>query len=228
MKPLQDLPDEIRYDDGSRALRMRRARSADAEMLIEAFEESVPELRAFLPWSHFPQSVEQQRVRLTEIEEGRGPKGVNPFHILDSSGERLLGCLGWNTSRTLNSRAAEIGYWMRTSAAGQGLMTLATQCMVVVGFEVLHMERIQCGYNVANLGSKRVCDKVGFHESRRFRLFQEQPTVETRRQGYIAEPDNILCALFHDDPPRLDWYEQVRSSLTVLDPEGSPLWTPQA
>ena len=220
------LPFEIRYDDGARSIRLRQARVSDVEALMEAFDESVQELRAFLPWSLNPQSVEQQRVRIREFEEGRGPRGVNPYHLFDGAGERLLGCVGWNTSRSLNPRAAEIGYWMRTSASGRGLMTLATQCMIVLGFEWLKSERIQCGYNEGNTASARICDKVGFHEKRSIRLFQEQPSEETRRMGYVAGPNNIICALFHDDPPKLDWYEGVRASLTLLDSDGDVLWSP--
>ena len=227
MKPAPELPLEIRYDDGVRTLRMRRGRPADAEMVIDAFEESITELRAFLPWSHLPQTVERQRVRLRDIEEGRGPKGVNPFHLFDESETRLLGCLGWNTSRTLNPKSAEIGFWMRTRASGQGLMTLAVRCMVVVGFERLQMERIQCGYNAGNKASERVCAKVGFHEHRRMRLYQQQPTEHTRSQGYIAEPDNILCALFHDDRPNLKWYDGVLSALTIVESEEHSLGSPK-
>ena len=220
------LPFEIRFNDGARALRIRQAQANEAEALMEAFDESVQELRAFLPWSLNPQSVEDQRARLADHESGRGPRGVHPYHLFEGPGDRLIGCVGWNTSRSLNPRAAEIGYWMRTSASGRGLMTLATQCMVVMGFEWLEVERIQCGYNEENKASERICEKVGFHEKRSLRHFQESPSEATRGLGYRAGPVNWICALFHDDPPRLDWYTDIRAAMTILDRNGDVLWTP--
>ena len=119
----------------------------------------------------------------------------------------------------------ELGYWLRTGETRQGIMTLAVKSMVVIGFDVLDMQRIQCGYNEANGASARVCAKVGFVEEARLRYYQQQPTEETREQGYRVEPYNLLCALFDEDRPRLDWYERVRSRLRVVDASGATVWT---
>lgn len=216
-------PSLLRHDDGQRQFILRLARADDAEVMVEAAEESLAALREFMPWSHSPQTVEVQRKRLAGIEEGHGAGGDIVFHLFGEEGGPFVGCLGLHR-RALNPRAFEVGYWVRTSAAGQGIATLATRCAVVLGFECFDCQRIQCVYNEANTASRRVSSKVGFAEEGRLRLYEDQPTDEMRSNGFKAQPMAVMNALFSEDRDRLEWYPGISSALTVLDGSGSVVW----
>ncbi|HJM56641.1 MAG TPA: GNAT family N-acetyltransferase [Planctomycetota bacterium] len=213
-------PSLLRHDDGQRQLILRLARVDDAEAVVEAAQESLAALREFMPWPHFPQTVEVQRKRLAGLEEGHGTGGDIVFHLFEEEGGPFVGCIGLHR-RALNPRAFEVGYWVRTSAAGRGIATLAARCAVVLGLEYFACQRIQCVYNEANAASGRVVKNVGFAEEGRLRLFEDQPTDEMRSNGYKAQPMAVMNALFSEDRERLDWYPGVRSALTVLDRNGS-------
>lgn len=149
-------PSSLIYDDGARRWVMRPARVADTEAVVEAIAESLCELRAFMPWAHAPQDHAVQHERLSELEATLGESHDLIFHLFDDERGRFLGCLGLHGARSLNPMAAEIGYWLRSADAGRGLMTLAVRAAVIYAFECLGLDRLQCGYNEANLASARV------------------------------------------------------------------------
>jgi RimJ/RimL family protein N-acetyltransferase len=213
-------PSLLRYDDGERELILRPARFSDAEEVVEALQESMAELRAFMPWAHAPQTVAIQQERLQAIEATFGSGGDIVFHLYEHQNGAFVGCLGLHAKRSLNPHSFEIGYWTRTRAAGRGIVTLATQCAVVFGFECFGAQRIQCGYNEANAGSARVNEKVGFIKEGRLRAFELQPTAQMQADGCQMLPHMVMSALFPEDRARLDWYAGVASHLTVLNEVG--------
>ncbi len=217
-------PSRVHYDDGQRQLILRPAHLSDAPELVAALHESLAELRQFMPWAHFPQTIQVQEKRLKELEADHGSGGDIVFHIFEREDGPYLGCIGLHGSRVINPLGFEIGYWTRTSAAGRGLITLATQCALVLGFECFGSQRIQCGYNEENKASERVNQKVGFSHEARLRYFEPQPTDEMRANGCQMGPSMVMTALFEDDRSRLDWYPAVSAALTVYGPEGSVVW----
>jgi ribosomal-protein-serine acetyltransferase len=212
-------PPTLRYADETRSLVLRPARVADAPALIEAFEESREALKEFMPWAHMENTVPQQEERLAECEKAHMDGGDVVFHLFDEDGGRILGCAGLHY-RTLNQRGVEIGYWVRTSAAGQGIVTLATQCLCVLVFDYLDYDRYQCAYNEGNEGSRRVNEKVGFHVEGRHRNFETKPTDEMLANGCRMTSFTVTTALVPDDIPRLTWYSAIQAGLTVTSAEG--------
>ncbi len=219
----ENPPHTLVYDGGSTRFIMQLARASDAPALVEAIDESLPELLKFMPWSHLRQTVESQRERLTGIETERADGGDVTYHLFSERGGDFIGCLGLHR-RTMNPNAFEIGYWIRTSRAGHGLATLATQCTIVMGFECLGVERIQCVYNEGNTASGRVIQKAGFGEEGHHPFFEQRPTDEMRANGCVMEPSAVMNALFPEDRDRLEWYAGVCSALTVLDKDGAAVW----
>ena len=136
----------------------------------------------------------------------------------------LVGCIGLMGARVLNPLGLELGYWTRSSAAGRGLMTLGAKCAVVLAFECMGFERVQCGFNENNVASQRVCEKVGFKEEARLRFFEQQPTDELRAQGYRLGPRTVMSALFRDDRPNLPWYPATAGALSAMDAQGALGW----
>ncbi len=211
---METPPGTIRYRSRDRSYVLRASAPEDAAQVLQCIEESQVEFRYFFSWAHLPQDLDQQTARLASNGADFAQGGDLVYHLFEESSPRLLGSFGLHR-RSLNPRALELGYWVRSSCAGQGLATSASKCLVVLCFEYLGCNRIQCGFNEANLGSARVNEKLGFQHEARVRFGEPQPTPELTAAGYGVEPFMIQTALFPDDRSKLSWYPEVKNSLTV-------------
>jgi RimJ/RimL family protein N-acetyltransferase len=72
----------------------------------------------------------------------------------------LLGATGLNRIDSVG-RWANLGYWLRTDAAGCGLATEAAAAVARFGFEDLRLRRIEIVADVENFASRRVAEKIG-------------------------------------------------------------------
>lgn len=57
---------------------------------------------------------------------------------------------------------AEIGFVLNPRYWGKGIMVEAAKAVIIYGFEILNLSRLQYGYFINNHRSKRVCDKLEF------------------------------------------------------------------
>jgi RimJ/RimL family protein N-acetyltransferase len=119
--------------------------------------------------------------------------------------------------RTLNTHGLEIGYWIRSSLAGQGLATAVTRALIVYGFEYLGLTRIQCAHDSNNLGSARVNDKCGFEIEGKFKNYETLPTEDMIRNGWLGSKEIVVRGLCPEDVPNLPWYQEVKRRLVVYD-----------
>jgi ribosomal-protein-serine acetyltransferase len=211
---LDQAPSRIRVRTGQLDLLLRDAAVSDCASLVEAIAESLPQLKQFMVWSHTPQTDEVQRARLEAMSDAKWLANNRVYHIVEPEGGRFLGCIGLHLGRVFNPKAFEIGYWLRSSEAGRGIITAATRAVVVLGFERLGAERIQCGYNTANRASERVNQKVGFREEARLRGFEPTPTAAQRADGCVMSEAMVLGAVFPADRERLTWYAEACAGLS--------------
>ena len=131
----------------------------EAEAFVEAVLESLPELAPWMPWAHADYSVDEAQSWIDDTRGAFESDGKHEFAIVDRS-DRLLGGVGLNQRSDLH-RTANLGYWVRTSAAGRGVATEAARRAARFGFELLRLQRIEILVVVANVGSLRVAEKVG-------------------------------------------------------------------
>jgi RimJ/RimL family protein N-acetyltransferase len=187
---------------------------SDVPQIVEAVNESLKELRAFMPWAHYPQTLENQRERVAGLFKSYWLGGDMSLGIF--AGGRLLGGTGLH-DRTLNTKGREIGYWCRTSEAGKGVVTASTQALIVYGFEHLGLTRIQCGHDTANVGSAKVNDRCGFKIDGTFKNFLSAPSSKMVEDGYKGTGDCVMRGLTPEDVPGLAWYADVKRRLQVYD-----------
>jgi RimJ/RimL family protein N-acetyltransferase len=83
-----------------------------------------------------------------------------PMIIEDAASARLLGLSGLTDVRP-HHRSTNVGYWVRTSAAGCGVATRATRLVAVVGLRELGLGRIEIRAVLAHTASRRVAEKAG-------------------------------------------------------------------
>ncbi|MEC7987005.1 MAG: GNAT family N-acetyltransferase [Myxococcota bacterium] len=207
-------PEIIRYDDGQQTLIMRRASPEDAEDLVDAVTLSLGDLRAFMPWSHFPQmnTVQSQRKRLETLQRDWDRKVDFGFQLLlpqPDGSSSLVGCLGLHP-RCLHNQGLEIGYWVRSDVSGRGLCTLATKMSVLTGFKKMGLKRIQIACDETNMGSRRVIDKVGFrYEGRQRNMTHGMAPASIRKQGWVGTGHTRSYALIPEDLQELDWVDAI-------------------
>ena len=210
-------PELLQYDDGKRCLLMRRSSIKDAPLLVDAIQDSLTELHAFMPWSHFPQgiTVDAQSKRLEDLAQKWNDKLDFAFHLFlpqDNGAHRFVGCLGIHP-RCLQSQAFEIGYWIRSDVAGRGICTLATKMMIVAGFQVMNLERLQIGCDQANIGSRRVIEKVGFlYEGLQRNMGYGKAPPQIQKNGWQATGNIRSYALIPSDLTQLDWVKSISAS----------------
>ncbi|MDQ2871024.1 MAG: GNAT family N-acetyltransferase [Acidobacteriota bacterium] len=140
-------------------MRIRRYEAGDAERIYEAARESLAEISPWMPWCHPGYSLEESRGWIAHCEvvwrEGREYN----FAIEDEA-HAFLGTCGLNQIRR-EERAANLGYWVRTSAAGRGVATEAVRQLADFAFRRTDLVRLEIVVAVGNAGSHRVAEKAG-------------------------------------------------------------------
>lgn len=217
---LKNPASRLEVTTGSEPLIVRPLGVADAPAVAEAVAESLPELRRYMIWAHYPQSVEVQRERLKSVNAlyWRGEDfGFGAFR----AGAFVAG-FGLHF-RTLNPRAVELGYWVRSSAAGSGLATTLSKALTAYAFLWLGCDRVQVGHNTHNAASRRVIEKCGFMREGTLRYFEPQPTAAMVEAGCEASDSMHLYALTRADLPELPWLPSATAALGVYDWLGRPV-----
>ena len=129
-----------------------------ADGLWQATEASLPELMTYMAWA--PQaSVENSRAYAERTEKRFNEMldwGFTVFHHGEVAGSIAL----------MNYEAlfhvAEIGYWIRSDLAGQGLGTEAARAVCEFGFDSIGLHRIELRAWTENPASMRIAEKLGF------------------------------------------------------------------
>src|SRR2546421_3351699 len=148
----------VELSDGT--ISIRPYREEDASALYEAVRESISEVSPWLPWCHQNYSIEESREFIGSREVATQGGEWYSFGIFETAGGRFLGGVGINFINRVH-QMANLGYWVRTSAAGRGVATAATRLAARFGFEQLGLHRIEIVAAVDNVGSQRVAEKAG-------------------------------------------------------------------
>ena len=154
---LLDFPDSF----DTERLTIRAPRYGDAPEIVAAVNESLDELRPWMPWAQEPTNVEASEARL------RGAmarwithedlllhiylKGTSTF-VIGSGLHRI----DWNSGKF------EIGYWCRTPYAGQGYVTEAVNGLTAFAFGPLKANRVEIRCDALNARSAAVAKRCGF------------------------------------------------------------------
>lgn len=170
---------------------IRPYRAEDAADLFEAALESVAEVFPWLMWCH-PGYTRAEAENWAAIQERAFAEGSEyEFVIADESGRYLGGC-GLNHLNAID-RVANLGYWIRTSAAGRGVATAAVAKLVRFAFTETNLERLEIVCAVGNHASRRVAEKSG--------AFLEG-TARHRIYLHGAPTDAAVYSILRTDPAR--------------------------
>jgi len=163
----------------------------DAGPMKDAIDSSLEHLRPWMPWAEAEPQTLDEKVEL-----------IRRFRSLFDAGENfVLGIFSADETEQLGGTGLhprnepgglEIGYWVRASAARQGIVTESTAALTRVGFEICGADRIEIRIDPANETSKGVPRKLGF---------VEEATLRRRLPGRAGGPlrDVTLFAMFRED-----------------------------
>jgi RimJ/RimL family protein N-acetyltransferase len=133
---------------------------ADAEHLYSAVRESIPEVSRWLPWCHENYSIEESRNFITSRNVTSQGDEWYSFAVFEKSSNKFVGGVGLNFINRVH-QVGNLGYWVRTSATGQGFATSATRLAARFGFAQLGLRRIEIVAAVDNVASQKVAEKAG-------------------------------------------------------------------
>ncbi|HEY5664449.1 MAG TPA: GNAT family protein [Ilumatobacter sp.] len=136
-------------------VRLRPPTEADLPELADAIRASAAELAEYLPWAIGEYDERDTRDWIRR----RGYPNEVGFVILDPTGT-IVGVCGLNGFDELH-RSANLGFWLRTSAHGNGYATRAGRLVAAHGFDAYRLRRIEIMMAVANTASRRVAERLG-------------------------------------------------------------------
>jgi RimJ/RimL family protein N-acetyltransferase len=138
---------------------LRLYRPEDAEAMHAAAVESVADVYPWMAWCHEGYSMDEARAWIAGTQESARKGSAYEFAIWDEKGRYLGGC-GVNFINPLN-RMANLGYWVRSSAAGRGVAAAAARQAADFAFRELKLIRLEIVCAVGNKRSLRVAAKLG-------------------------------------------------------------------
>jgi RimJ/RimL family protein N-acetyltransferase len=141
---------------------------SDAPLLKEAVDSSLEHLRERMPWAHDdPQPVEVKMELLRGFRSRFDSGDDFIYGVFSPDEDQALG--GSGLHRRVGDDAFEIGYWIRSSAVGNGFATEVAAALTQVAFDVAGVERMEIHVDPTNEASCRVARKLGYSEEARLR-----------------------------------------------------------
>lgn len=163
----------------SERLRLRPLRSADAEPMLAAIEESRPGLEQWLAWPRRVTTRDATRDLCLRAAARWILREELRYGVFAVGDETLLGVVSLHDP-DWHVRSFDLGYWLRSSAVGHGYAQEAVQLLTVVAFEMLQARRVAIRCDPRNARSRRVAEAVGYPCEGHLRNFALNPQGQMR------------------------------------------------
>lgn len=158
-------------------------RAGLGQALNAAVCESLAELKPWMPWAQTAPSIEASEAVLRHQLAKFVLRSDLVYQIYaktaDGQAGRLLGGTGLHRL-DWTVRRFEIGYWIRSSAEGQGFVSETVQALTRMAFETLHARRVEIRMDDDNLRSRAVAERCGFELEGVLRRDSLNPAGEPR------------------------------------------------
>jgi ribosomal-protein-serine acetyltransferase len=138
---------------------IRTPEPGDAGAVAAAVRESLPELLRWMDWATLDYDEETATEWIAEGARAREAGTSYEFLVVDAE-DRLLGTCGINQINTAH-RLANLGYWIRSSATGNGFAGAAVRELQRWVFANTQLERLEIVIALGNTRSERVAEKAG-------------------------------------------------------------------
>lgn len=155
---LLDFPHEFETE----RLLVRCPLPGDGRQVHDALVESQEEVQQWLPFAATLPTTEESEENVRRAYAKFLLREDLRLHMFLKPSGRFVGSTGLHRMNWAVGRF-EIGYWLRTSECGQGLMTEAVDGIVEWASGYLNARRIEIRCDARNLGSRRVAERAGFY-----------------------------------------------------------------
>jgi RimJ/RimL family protein N-acetyltransferase len=141
------------------AIAIRPYRLSDVRAVYEAAMESAQRVEPFMPWCHQHLTEREQHAWIEAQVTAFQTRTAFEFAIVGDA-DRYLGGCGLNQFDLANRRA-NLGYWVRTSAARKGVATAAVRLLVSWAWANTELARLEVVVATANFASLRTAERAG-------------------------------------------------------------------
>jgi ribosomal-protein-serine acetyltransferase len=154
---LLNLPDQIETE----RLIMRAPRPGDAPPIHAAIQESLENLKPWMPWASANETVDDLETHLRMMAARFLTREDLPLMLWRKDDGAYVGGSGLHRM-DWSVPCFEIGYWVRTSLEGQGYVTEAVNGITQFAFDVLTAERLEIRCDTRNTRSAAVAQRAGY------------------------------------------------------------------
>jgi RimJ/RimL family protein N-acetyltransferase len=140
---------------------LMRATGIDADEFLAAAQESGTALARWMPWYHAQYGHADVERWFAEADRMWQERIAFPMAIFESTDRRLLGGVGLHDIQLYGKREAEMGYWVRRTACGQGVAATAMRAMAAFGVNELGLIRVSMRIRLENRSSRRAAERAG-------------------------------------------------------------------
>lgn len=125
----------------------------NAESLLSVINNNRDFLGKYLEWVDSYTTIEKA---LVNIRKSRKIDKCSYFIIID---KKIAGKISFVD---VDNNMGEISYWLSKEYNGQGIVTNALQTLTKIGFDKMHLNRIQLTIDIDNTQSCAVAERCGF------------------------------------------------------------------
>lgn len=140
-------------------IELRMLEERHTEEIFALVEANRQHLRQWLPWVDAEESAEEVRDYIRKMRKRFAEFAALLTGIWYQG--HLVGAISF-VNIDLNSRWAEIGYWIAAPAQGKGIMTRACRALIHYAFEDLRLNRIVIRCAEGNTKSRAIPERLGF------------------------------------------------------------------
>lgn len=173
---------------------IRKFLPSDIDGFYEAVIESIDHVSPWLPWCTPEYSRQHAESWVMSAEEAWSSGEDYRFIIECKQSKKILGSVGFNHINTMH-RIANLGYWVRRSALGQGVTLKAAQRAIQFAFSEMNIHRIEVIVLPNNIASLAIAHKLGGKHEGTLRN-----KLHLHGQSYDAECFSIIPSDYTQNP----------------------------
>lgn len=145
----------------SKRLIIRAPKYGDGAASYEAVQESMEELRPWMPFANSKLTMEDSEINIRQAHLKFLDRTDLRLLLFSKENGQFVGSSGLHRI-DWDVRKFEIGYWLRSSYAGQGYMSEAVNAVTQFAIHELAANRIEIHCDARNIKSAKVAERNGF------------------------------------------------------------------
>ena len=140
---------------------LTQSTAPSAADFLDAARESAAALARWMPWYHAGYGLPDVERWFEQADRMWRDRSAFPMLIVDAYSARVLGGVALHDLLLYGKREAEVGYWVRRSACGQGVAATAIRAMAAFGVNELGLIRVSMRIRLENRSSRRAAERAG-------------------------------------------------------------------